>query len=346
MNIYHNTFSGSSYGIYLLSSTSATLLSKNLNIRNNIFRGGTYALYQIGLPDSVTMDYNLYNSAAAATFAYYSAAYPSLAAWKIAHPTLNANSTDNLAVFMAANDLRVVNNGPNNLGTPIASVPTDIDGDARSTTTPYLGADEYTPVNNDAKIKALLGAAGGCGDSTTVVSVVFENYGINSITSMPATVVVTDANGVANNLTANYTGNLIPGTVDTLVVGSINTYAGGTFNFSGYTSLANDGRTNNDTLHTSGDFGPFEPVVTGIVDTVCASQDSITLFAINVPGTNYGWFASLTDTNIISTGDSLTVPVSGQTSYFVKYMNSADSATTSLAGGNGSAGSMFNIINT
>ena len=292
------------------------------------------------------MDYNLYNSAAAATFAYYSAAYPSLAAWKIAHPTLNANSTDNLAVFMAANDLRVVNNGPNNLGTPIASVPTDIDGDARSTTTPDLGADEYTPVNNDAKIKALLGAAGGCGDSTTVVSVVFENYGINSITSMPATVVVTDANGVANNLTANYTGNLIPGTVDTLVVGSINTYAGGTFNFSGYTSLANDGRTNNDTLHTSGDFGPFEPVVTGIVDTVCASQDSITLFAINVPGTNYGWFASLTDTNIISTGDSLTVPVSGQTSYFVKYMNSADSATTSLAGGNGSAGSMFNIINT
>ena len=346
VNIYHNTFSGSSYGIYLLSSTSATLLSKNLNIRNNIFRGGTYALYQIGLPDSVTMDYNLYNSAAAATFAYYSAAYPSLAAWKIAHPTLNANSTDNLAVFMAANDLRVVNNGPNNLGTPIASVPTDIDGDARSTTTPDLGADEYTPVNNDAKIKALLGAAGGCGDSTTVVSVVFENYGINSITSMPATVVVTDANGVANNLTANYTGNLIPGTVDTLVVGSINTYAGGTFNFSGYTSLANDGRTNNDTLHTSGDFGPFEPVVTGIVDTVCASQDSITLFAINVPGTNYGWFASLTDTNIISTGDSLTVPVSGQTSYFVKYMNSADSATTSLAGGNGSAGSMFNIINT
>jgi hypothetical protein len=345
LNVYHNTFSGSNYGIYLLSST-ATLAARNLNVLNNIFKGGTHAYFQSGSVDTIVLDYNLYNSASATTFANYGTAHASLAAWKIAHPTLNANSTDNLAVFMAANDLRVVNSGPNNLGTPIASVPTDIDGDVRSTTTPDLGADEYTPVNNDAKLRALLGADGGCGDSTTLVSVVFENFGINSITSMPATVVVTDANGVATNLTANYTGNLIPGTVDTLVVGSINTYAGGTFNFSGYTSLANDGRTNNDTLHTSGDFGPFEPVVTGIVDTVCASQDSITLFAINVPGTNYGWFASLTDTNIISTGDSLTVPVSGQTSYFVKYMNTADSATTSLAGGNGSAGNMFNIINT
>ena len=51
VNMYHNTFSSSNYGIYLLSSTSATLISKNLNIRNNIFSGGTYALYQIGLPD-------------------------------------------------------------------------------------------------------------------------------------------------------------------------------------------------------------------------------------------------------------------------------------------------------
>ncbi|MDP5015140.1 MAG: PKD domain-containing protein, partial [Schleiferiaceae bacterium] len=72
----------------------------------------------------------------------------------------------------------------------------------------------------------------------------------------------------------------------------------------------------------------------------------VTLFAINVPGANYGWFTSLTDTNLIATGDSLTVPVAGQTSYFVKFMNTADSATTSLAGGNGAGGNMFNIINT
>ncbi|MFY9518806.1 MAG: right-handed parallel beta-helix repeat-containing protein [Schleiferiaceae bacterium] len=345
MNIYHNTFKGSSYGCYMLTSTGVNV-SKVLDIRNNIFQGGTYAFYFSGSTmDSVTMDYNVYNSGGT-NLAYYTSARATLAAWQTANPALNANSSTNIVTFLGAEDLHVLNTGPNNIGTPISTVGTDIDGDVRSVTTPDVGADEYTPVNNDAKLNALLGAAGGCGDSTTVISVVFENFGINSITSMPATVVVTDANGVATNLTANYSGNLMPGAADTLVVGSVNTYAGGIFNFSGYTSLANDGRTNNDTLHTSGDYGPYEPVVTGLVDTVCASQDSVTLFAINVPGANYGWFISLTDTNLIATGDSLTVPVAGQTSYFVKFMNTADSATTSLAGGNGAGGNMFNIINT
>jgi hypothetical protein len=126
----------------------------------------------------------------------------------------------------------------------------------------------------------------------------------------------------------------------------VNTYAGGNFDFLGYTQLANDGRTSNDTTSDAGYFLPYEPVVTGLVDTVCASQDSVTLAAVNVPGTTYGWFNSPTDTTLLGTGDTYTVPVAGQASYFVKFLNTADSATTSLAGGNGAQGNMFNIINT
>jgi hypothetical protein len=345
MNLYNNTFKGSSYGAYFLTSTGVNV-SKVLDIRNNIFQGGTFAFYFTGTTmDSVTMDYNVYNTGGT-NLAFYGANRATLAAWQTANPTLNANSSTNAVTFLAADDLHVLNTGPNNLGTPIAAVTVDIDGDIRSTTTPDIGADEYTPVNDDAKIAGIIGASGGCGDSTTTVSVVFENFGIGAITAMPATVVVTDASGGTQNLTANYAGSLAPGATDTLVVGSINTYTGGTFGFTGYTSLANDGRTNNDTLTATADFTPFEPLVSGLVDSICAGQDSVTLYAINVPGTTYGWFGSATDTTLLGTGDSLTVSANGPTSYFVQYLNSADSATTSLAGGNGAAGNMFNIINT
>jgi hypothetical protein len=246
---------------------------------------------------------------------------------------------------MSSDDLHLIT-GANNLGTPIAGITTDIDGDTRNASTPDIGADEYTPISDDARIEKIIGAAGGCGDSVVAVYVAFQNFGLDTITSMGATVEVTDPNASVITLTGSYSGALAPLEYDTVLVGTINTYAGGTFDFLGYTQLANDGRTSNDTATDAGYFLPYEPVVTGLVDTVCASQDSVTLAAVNVPGTTYGWYNSPTDTTLLGTGDTYTVPVAGQTSYFVKFLNTADSATTSLAGGNGSAGNMFNIINT
>jgi hypothetical protein len=280
-----------------------------------------------------------------ASLAYYGSAYTTLSAWQTANSAINANSVNSQVTYMGADDLHLVT-GANNLGTPITGITTDIDGDTRSTTTPDIGADEYTPISDDARISEIIGAAGGCGDSTTSVYVVFQNFGLVNITSMGATVQVTDPNANVTTLTGSYSGTLAPTEYDTIYVGSVNTYAGGNFDFLGYTQLANDGRTSNDTTSDAGYFLPYEPVVTGLVDTVCASQDSVTLAAVNVPGTTYGWFNSPTDTTLLGTGDTYTVPVAGQASYFVKFLNTADSATTSLAGGNGAQGNMFNIINT
>jgi trimeric autotransporter adhesin len=210
-----------------------------------------------------------------------------------------------------------------------------------------MGADEFTPIANDAKLISILGAKGGCGDSTTTLSLVFENFGMNPIVSMPGTIRVTQPSGATVNLTASFSGSLLPLSRDTLTVGSINTYAGGTWDFKGYTSLANDGRTSNDTTSLLGvDFLPFEPVTTGLVDSVCPGVDSVLLAAIPVPGTVYGWYGSATDTVKLAEGNSYKVATSGQSSYFVKYLNTADSAQTSLTGGNGGAGVMFNVINT
>jgi hypothetical protein len=130
-------------------------------------------------------------------------------------------------------------------------------------------------------------------------------------------------------------------------MGTLNTYAGGSYDFKSYTQLTNDGRPNNDTIMITGsEYLPYEPVVHGMVDTVCPSQDSVILTAVNVPGTTYGWYGSDTSSTILATGDSLTVSTAGQTSYFVGYLNTADSLAGPIPGGNGSAGNMFNVINT
>lgn len=305
MNLYHNTFSGSNYGIYLISNTAATLLSKNLNIRNNIFRGGTYAFYQSSLPDSITLDYNLYNSSPA-TFAFYNTAQASLTAWRTAYPLLNVNSIDNAVIFSAANDLRVVNSAPNNMGTPIATVATDIDGDTRSTTAPDMGADEFTPLANDLQLLGMLVPGNNsCGDSNSAVSVIVRNLGTASQNNFA---VGANVSGAATaSFTSTYTGTLASLATDTLALGTFNSVVGGTFTFTGYVNLANDGKTSNDTLTLSRNLLDALPrIPTASSDTLCAG-DSATLYfpAGSLASDSYIWLTTAGDT--ISTSDSLTV---------------------------------------
>jgi len=350
--VYHNTCVGGTYGSYLSGTTTAGQEIRNLDIRNNIYTGNTYPYYQVTAfttAQNCQLDYNAYQ-AGTSGIAYYALARPTLAAWQTAFPTLNANSAAGSVIFAGPGDFHVSGSFPNDLGVAGLGVLTDLEGQARpasGSANPDMGADEFTPIANDAKMIGLIGASGGCGDSTTTISVVFENFGLNPITSMPGAVVVTGGAGAHTTLTATFTGNLSPLSRDTLVVGSINTYAGGTYQFKGYTSLANDGRASNDTVvNANANFLPFEPVVSGMVDTVCPGVDSVMLAATPVPGTTYGWFASQTDTVLLAQGPQFKVPTAGATSYFVKYLNTADSAQTSLTGGNGAQGNMFNIVNT
>lgn len=348
VDFYNNTFKGSTYGAYLYSTTSTTLKSKMWNVQNNIFVGGSnYAVYVPNIPDSIIgWDYNLYNTGGANLARWGTTNYATLAAWQTANTAYNANSDDGPVTFMSSDDLHLIT-GANNIGTPIASVTVDIDGDSRSATTPDMGADEYSPITIDALNDKLLGASGGCGDSTTMIYSVFQNFGISAITTLPIEVKVTDPAGIVTTMNATYTGSLAPFAYDTLYMGSINTYSGGVYDFISYTQLVNDGRGNNDTIAKTGSsFLPYEPVVTGLVDTVCVGQDSITLMAVNVPGTTYGWYASDTSSSVLTMGDYHTVATSGQSSYWVGYLNTADSLAGPIPGGNGQSGNMFNIINT
>ena len=219
---------------------------------------------------------------------------------------MNANSTDNLAVFAAANDLRVVSNGPNNLGTPIATVATDIDGDARSTTAPDMGADEFTPLANDLQITALLVPGNNsCGDSNSTVSVVIRNLGTATQTNFGVGADVSGA--VTAALSSTYTGTLASLAIDTVQVGTFNSVVGGTFAFTGYVALANDGKTSNDTLTLSRNLLDALPrIPTASSDTLCAGGSATLYFpAGSSASDSYMWLTTTGDT--ISTSDSLLV---------------------------------------
>lgn len=86
----------------------------------------------------------------------------------------------------------------------------------------------------------------GCYSSTQPVSITIKNHGINSLTNIPVTVVVS---GVINQtLNATYTGTLVATATVNFVVGNINMLAPGTYSFDAFTSMAGDGQVANDAM--------------------------------------------------------------------------------------------------
>ena len=343
----HNSVNNSgTYGAYFSATTSAALASYDVNIYNNIFVGGTnYALYIFANNfQNLSADYNIFFTGGS-NLAYWNAVRTDLAALKAADLNNNQNSLSGDPGYISATDLHIAGTLPNDAGLN-GYATDDIDGDSRpasGSTNVDIGADEFTPLQNDAAMEAMLVALAGCGDSATEVSIVVKNFGINTINSLPVTVMV--SGGVTATLNATSTNTIAPGATDTILVGTINTYAGANgVNFMGYTQLANDQKSSNDTMMVGpGAYVPFEPQYYP-EDTVCSSVDSASFAAVSVPGAMYGWYASLTDTIPVATGDTFTFAVGGQTTWYLEYLSNADSLLTTFAAGNGQNGNMFDLV--
>ncbi|MSP65337.1 MAG: T9SS type A sorting domain-containing protein, partial [Flavobacteriaceae bacterium] len=161
MNIDHNTVSvlgGSATfgrGLYINRSTSTTAFVVGaLNVRNNIISntGLGYAVEIAATANTAAMigamSNNAYQGNALNPFRAGTVAtnYTTLATWQAA-TTKDAGSVFGTINFYGPTDLHVQNALANNIGTPLASITTDIDGQSRSATTPDAGADEYTPLS-------------------------------------------------------------------------------------------------------------------------------------------------------------------------------------------------------
>ena len=258
--------------------------SGNTNtIRNNIFVGsnGAPAMYvgstSTGLARFNPIDYNnLYTTGP--NLAYHgSTAYSDLSSWKSA-TSRDANSISQPPYFVSSTDLHVKVDSMR-VGTPLTSLATtDYDGETRSITTPYIGADEAR--ENDAGVTAM-SVATDCAAPINVVATL-KNYGANYLTSATINWML---NGVAQTA-FNWTGSIAVDSSANVVVGT-NTLAAGTYSLIGYSSVPN-GTTD---LYTTNDTG------TGIV-TIYPKP----VAAFSTSNVCYGLNMNFTDGSSVSSG--------------------------------------------
>lgn len=232
-SIWHNTVNMVSNQTLTTASSSAAIniqstvtTAGSIDIRNNIFAnnqtGGAPERYAIVSGAANTVFSNINHND-------YFTTGPTLGFIGINRATLadivtgfggNANSLNVNPVFVGSPDLHLnpaSNSGLNNFGTPIATVTTDIDNEARSATTPDMGADEF-----GAKLDVKVWLEGYFDGVSAMIPVMTnQNYTVTAIAAddvdditielrLPATPTVVTASAVARVkttglATANFT---------------------------------------------------------------------------------------------------------------------------------------------
>lgn len=217
--VYHNNINVTSTG----SSSRAfySNASANIHIINNIFAstGGTTPIQFNG--GSLTgSNFNDFFTTGSRVGIWNGTDAPTLSDWQsLSGGDLNTYSVNPL--FTSNTDLHIAQGILNGVGTPVADVMTDIDGQQRNPNSPDIGADEFTPVSaNDAGIQTMLSpnkltsfAAG-----SRPVKVLLRNFGLDTIAS------VTIKWQVNNAQQADYiwNGTLYPDQSDTVTIGNFN----------------------------------------------------------------------------------------------------------------------------
>jgi hypothetical protein len=203
------------------------------------------------------------------------------------------------------------------------------------------------PYDHDIAIDNLLSPATptGCGDSAMAITFAIFNNGLQSEGNFPINVVLTGDFPQTFNYT--YVGPIAPGNFDTVTVGTINTFAGGTMSVAITNGLTTDQNIVNDTLNANNVIiAPGAPVVNPAF--ACAGQDSLTLSVQPIPNITFNWFDVPTGGTSIAQGDSLRIASNTTSSFFVEYgagsgAAGGDSLEFTFAAGNGQSGNMFDI---
>jgi hypothetical protein len=162
MNFYYNTVvvTGTATGAKSTAAflrgteTFATTISTPVNLKNNIFyntrTGGTGVNYAIAntyttVPIGWVSDYNNLYSTTAANVALWGATPNTLATYKTNSGDVNSKSVTVNFTNVSTGDLHLTGSSFNDLnlvGTPITGITIDYDGNTRSTSSPFMGADE------------------------------------------------------------------------------------------------------------------------------------------------------------------------------------------------------------
>ena len=312
--VYHNTFRAGLRAVWLDNQA-------NIDFRNNIMSTTTGTCFYTLDPVSMSaMDNNLYNhSSTADAVRFGTVTYPTLLDWQTTGAAgYDANSVSGNPNFV--NGLFIsgplaIDTADANLAVPITY---DINGDPRPLgSAPDIGADEHIIIANDVMAVEVISPQ-GCGDANADVIVAISNVGSNLLVNVPVTVNIT------GDLTANFTSTqqfIVPGTTINRNMGTINTAAGGTYNFQVIVNLSNDGNRSNDTLNTVVTINPSNQnalMMTGDTIVCAGSTATVSTVASYSPATIL-WYDAPVGGNLIQTGNSFTtMPLTATTTYYAE----------------------------
>lgn len=233
-NIYHNNINISSssgnnrYGLYVQSGS-------NVNLKNNMLvatAGGSAIYLPNGGISSLASNYNNLYSTGSTLVTLGTTSYASLSAWKTAsNQDLNSISVN--PNFTSTSNLHVTNVAINNMGTPIAAITKDIDGDDRHPSTPDIGADEFS-VANDAGVTAINSPATSTCAGAQPLNVTIKNFGVSTLTSAT---INWSRNGVLQT-PFNWSGTLTGNATQSITIATPN-FASGTYTIKVWTSSPN-----------------------------------------------------------------------------------------------------------
>ncbi|MBN2729297.1 MAG: right-handed parallel beta-helix repeat-containing protein [Bacteroidales bacterium] len=298
-------------GIYLLGGANSDFVN---NIVVNA--GGGYAVYISTTAAYGNSDFNDYYSTGS-NIGYFSSAITDIATWKSA-TSKDFNSISAEPFYTSAYDLHTFSTAVNNLGTPLAEVSTDIDGDLRDAVNPDMGADEYDVIAFNAALTQILSPLGGCGlSSAEPVTLQIVNLGAATINgSFNASYQVNGGSVITEAIaTAILPGDTLDYTFTATLDMSVTT-TDSTFNLIGWVDLLSDPINSNDTAYTTVISGhtPLDPVVTN--DTIPYGT-SATLLAI--ASDSVYWFVDNTTLVPFYQGNTYNTPLlTDTTTYFVE----------------------------
>ncbi len=290
-NIFYNSVNITNTNTASKALSLSGLTLQNIDLRNNILNGGSGMAIYVDDNSMTALSISNYNDlfTLGSVLGYWgtSGNKATLADWQSASSKDN-NSVSCNPMFFSATDLHSSSGIINGHAIPLSSsttpVTTDIDGSTRNTTTPDIGADEFSV--EDVGVSSVVFPLNACQNTSGKVEIYIRNYGLYSFTgSIPVLYLISGGNVVSGN-----TGNVTIASGDSILFEfptTENFSSASAFTMNAYTNLSGDINPNNNQYSNY----PFQifplPLAdAGISQSICLG-DSVVLVASG--GNTYEW---------------------------------------------------------
>lgn len=309
--------------------------ASNVDLRNNLLYSNvqytntgaaTYAIYSAASATAFTnINYNnYYVEGTQGVLGYIAAAnQANIPAIQTAFGQ-NANSQNIQPFFVANNDLHLtpgLNAVIDNLGSPIAGITIDIDGQTRNVTTPDIGADEFTAPTCTSAIGGTLATS-----SYSLCNAQVASLTSNSVSTGATTIyqwmVSTTPGGPYSNVTGGTGANFYSYTTGTLSPSTLYYVLQVTCGAASVTAVSNEATVA---------INPYPTAYATTLAPVCAGQ-SVAFTSTTDIGTGFTWTGPASFTANTQNPTLASAPANGSGNYtlVVAAANCTTSTTTSL----------------